>query len=164
MHQNTVAFIRKMNSPWKCKLYLFLKLPAAFFSGVHICRLTEERAVVSVPYKWFSKNPFRSTYFACLAMAGELSTGLLAMMQCYKRERALSMLVVKMEAHYFKKAKSITYFTCDSGRDFERVVNECVRENIALTYVATATGRNEANEKVAEFFITWSFKVKSKLA
>jgi hypothetical protein len=161
MHKNTLGFIQKMNVSWKSKLYLFLKLPSAYFSGVRICSLSEERAIVAVPYKWFSKNPFRSTYFACLAMAGELSTGLLAMMYCYKRKPAISMLVVKMEAHYFKKATGLTYFTCEAGRDFDRVVEECFRENHTLSYVATAIGRNEADEKVAEFFITWSFKVKS---
>ena len=160
MRQHIVGFIRKMNTPWKSKFYLLLQIPSAYFSGVRIFSLSEDRAVVSVPYKWFSKNPFRSTYFACLAMAGELSTGLLAMMHCYRRKPSVSMLVVKMEAHYFKKATGMTYFTCEAGRDLERVINECIRENVPLTYVATATGRNEADEKVAEFFITWSFKVK----
>jgi hypothetical protein len=94
-------------------------------------------------------------------MAAELSTGLLAMMQCYKSKPAVSMLVIKMEVHYFKKAKGLTFFTCEAGKDFERIVDECIREDRAITYVATAVGRNESEEKVAEFFITWSFKVKS---
>jgi hypothetical protein len=161
MHKHTHHFIQQMNSSWKSKLFMLMKLPSAYFSGVRIMSLTTDRAVVTVPYKWFSQNPFKSTYFACLAMAGELSTGLLAMMQCYKRKPSVSMLVVKMEAHYFKKATGLTFFTCDAGKDFERVVEECIRENSALTYVATAVGRNEAEEKVAEFFITWSFKAKS---
>jgi hypothetical protein len=42
--------------------------------------------------------------FACLAMAAEMSTGVLAMAHVYKRKPAISMLVVKMEAEYFKKA------------------------------------------------------------
>ena len=160
MNKHASRFIRLMNQSWKSRLFLFLKLPSAYFSGVRIVSITTDRAVVSVPYKWFSQNPFNSIYFACLAMAAELSTGLLAMLQCYKRKPSVSMLVVKMEAHYFKKATGLTFFTCDAGKDFERVVDECVRENSALTYVATAVGRNEADEKVAEFFITWSFKVK----
>ena len=142
-------------------MFLLLKLPSAYFSGVRIVSLTTDRAVVSVPFKWFSQNPFKSTYFACLAMAAELSTGLPAMMQCYKRKPAVSMLVTKMEAHYFKKAKGLTFFSCDGGKDFEHIVEECIREDRAMTYVATAVGRNEQDEKVAEFFITWSFKVKA---
>jgi hypothetical protein len=161
MHPNAARFIKMMSTPWKSKLFLFLRLPSAFFSGVRICSLSEEKAVVSVPYKWFSKNPFRSTYFACLAMAGEMSTGLLAMSHCYKRTPAVSMLVVKMEAHYFKKATGISYFTCEAGKDMEWIINECIRENRSHTYVATAVGRDKKDEKIAEFFITWSFKPKS---
>jgi hypothetical protein len=161
MHHNAFRFIKKMRAPWKRKLFLFLKLPSAFFSGVRICSLAEERAIVSVPYSWFSKNPFRSTYFACLAMAGEMSTGLLAMMHCYKRKPGISMLVVKMEAHYFKKATGLTFFTCEAGKDMEWIINECIRENQSRTYVATAVGRDESDQKIAEFFITWSFKPRS---
>jgi hypothetical protein len=160
MNKHAKRFAHYYNQSWRSRFFLLFKLPSAFFSGVRVCSVDYDLAVVSVPYKWFSQNPFKSTYFACLAMAAELSTGLLAMMQCYKRKPTVSMLVVKMEAHYFKKATGITFFTCDAGKDFERVVDECVREHTALTYVATAVGRNEQHEKVAEFFITWSFKPK----
>ncbi|MFN4286027.1 MAG: PaaI family thioesterase [Lacibacter sp.] len=160
MNPQAQQFIRLMRHPLHSRLFMLLKLPAAYFSGVRIRQLTPERAVVSVPYKWFSQNPFRSTYFACLAMAAEMSTGLLALMQLYKRKPAVSMLVVKLEAHYFKKATGLTSFVCEAGADFERIVDECIRTGAPLTYVATAVGRNEADELVAEFFITWSFKAK----
>lgn len=160
MNPNASRFIATMRHPIRSRLFMLLKLPAAFFSGVRIQQLTQNRAVVTVPYMWFSQNPFRSTYFACLAMAAEMSTGLLALMQLYRRKPAVSMLVVKLEAHYFKKATGLTRFVCEAGADFERIVDECVRTGESFTYVATAVGRNEAEEVVAEFFITWSFKAK----
>lgn len=46
---------------------------------------------------------FRSTYFACLAMAAEMSTGALAMAHLYHSDPPVSMLVVKLESEYFKK-------------------------------------------------------------
>jgi hypothetical protein len=160
MHKNASKFICLMTHSWKSKLFLFFNLPSAFFSGVRIRSLSEEKAVVSVPYKWFSKNPFQSTYFACLAMAGEMSTGLLALMHCYRRKPSISMLVINMEAHYHKKATGLTYFTCEAGKDLGWIINECIRENKSHTYVATAVGRDESGEKIAEFYITWSFKPK----
>ena len=62
-------FIQTLKNPVLFRLYLFYKLPAAFFSGVRVREIDEQHCVVTVPYKWFSQNPFRSTYFACLAMA-----------------------------------------------------------------------------------------------
>ena len=52
-------------------------LPAAFFAGLKVKEITDEKVITVVKYSWFTKNPFRSIYFACLAMAAELSTGLL---------------------------------------------------------------------------------------
>jgi Domain of unknown function (DUF4442) len=114
-----------------------------------------------VPYKWFSQNPFKSTYFACLAMAAEMSTGLLAMLNTYKSKPAISMLVTGLEANYFKKATGITLFTCEDGAAITAVVEDVVESSEAKSIRAKSTGRNERGELVAEFFITWSFKVKA---
>jgi acyl-coenzyme A thioesterase PaaI-like protein len=139
---------------------MFTKLPAAYFSGVKVKELSPQKAVVTVPFKWFSQNPFRSTYFACLAMAAEMSTGLLALTQVYKRNPAVSMLVVKLEANYFKKATGLTSFVCEAGNDFKQIIESCVQDGEARSYTAKSTGTNSNGETVAEFFITWSFKAK----
>lgn len=72
-------FLELVQHPVKYRLFLLKKLPAAFFSGIRVKYADENKAVVTVPYKWFSTNPFKSTYFACLSMAAEMTTGLLAM-------------------------------------------------------------------------------------
>src|SRR5438552_1786104 len=120
--EGTAAFIALMRNPLKFRLFLFTKLPSAYFSGVRIREVDENRSVVTVPYKWFSQNPFRSTYFACLAMAAELSTGCLAMAYLYKRRPAVSMLVVNMYAEYFKKANGRTTFVCEDGALFDKMI------------------------------------------
>ncbi len=160
MNPNANKFVSLMSSPLKSRLFMFLKLPAAFFSGVRVKELNEERAIVTVPYKWFTQNPFRSTYFACMAMAAEMSTGLLAMMQIHERNPSVSMLVVKLEANYFKKAVGLTSFTCTAGNDFKNIVDDCLQTGEGKIYTAKAIGRNDSGEEVAEFFITWSFKAK----
>ncbi len=161
MNPNAQKFITQMSSKLKSKLFLFAKLPSAFFSGVRIKELNEEQATVTVPYKWFSQNPFGSTYFACMAMAAEMSTGLLGMMQVYERNPSVSMLVVKLEANYFKKAVGLTHFICDAGTEFKNTVEECLQTGLGKTITAKSRGTNEQGELVAEFFVTWSFKAKS---
>jgi hypothetical protein len=153
-------FIRLIKHPVKFRLYLLSKLPAAYFSGVRVRDIDEQHCVVTVPYKWFSQNPFRSTYFACLAMAAEMSTGILAMAHVYQRQPAVSMLVVKFEASYFKKATGKTKFVCNDGLAIQQAVENAIAAGEPQTIIATATGVNEQNEKVAECLITWSFKKK----
>ncbi|MEJ7672361.1 MAG: hypothetical protein WKF59_06555 [Chitinophagaceae bacterium] len=50
--------------------------------------------------KPFSGQPI----LPALAMAAEMSTGILAMMHIYKRSHSISMLITNMEASYIKKA------------------------------------------------------------
>lgn len=155
------TFIQQMKRPFRFRLFLLTKLPAAFFAGLRMQEMTTERCVVSVPFKWFSKNPFRSTYFACLAMAAEMSTGALALSNIIGRKPAVSMLVVKMEANYFKKATGKTMFTCEEGKALRNAVETAIATNEGQTVRVQSIGKNEAGETVAEFFITWSFKQKN---
>lgn len=161
MNEHTVEFIRLMKHPVKFRMFLFLKLPSAFFAGVRIKDISEEFCTVIVPYKWFSQNPFKSTYFACLAMAAEMTTGSLGLAHIHKRKPAISMLVVKIEGNYFKKATGITSFTCNDGIAIRNTIEEAVAKGEPRSFRALSTGINKDGEKVAEFFVTWSFKQRS---
>src|SRR4051812_20355792 len=98
MDQSVGAFAKLMKHPVKFRMFLLSKLPSAYFTGVRVKDANEKKCITTVPYKWFSKNPFRSTYFASLAMAAEMSTGALALAHLYKRKPSVSMLLVKLEA------------------------------------------------------------------
>lgn len=161
---NAEKFFDLVRHPIKFRLFLLSKLPSAYFSGVRVRYVDEEKCVVNVPFKWFSTNPFRSTYFACLAMAAEMSTGVLAMAHTYQQSPAVSMLVLKVEGNFMKKATGITTFTCDDGRLVTQLVNEAMASGKATTAIMRSTGRNASGETVAEFAITWTFKVKENKA
>ncbi len=154
-------FLQLVNSPLKFRLYLLSKLPSAFICGVRVRYADEEKCVVTVPYKWLSQNPFKSTYFACLSMAAEMSTGLLGLAHVYKRKPAVSMLVVSITGNFFKKATSRTRFECNDGALIRKTIEEAIADKEGKTVVTKSTGVNEAGEVIAEFFITWSFKAKS---
>ena len=160
MNPNTAAFLKVMKHPVKFRMFLLSKLPAAYFAGVRVREADERRCVVTVPYKWMSKNPFRSTYFACLSMAAEMSTGALAMAHLYKLDPPVSMLVVKVESEYFKKATGRTNFSCGDGEAFRKGIKECISTGEARVVKARAIGTNDKGEVVAEFLVTWSFKIR----
>lgn len=160
MNPNASAFVKIMKHPVKFRMFLFSKLPAAYFAGVRVREADERRCKVSVPYKWMSQNPFRSTYFACLSMAAEMSTGALAMAHLYKINPPVSMLVVKVESEYFKKATGRTDFVCGDGELFSKAIEETIATGETRIVKAKSIGRNKEGEVVAEFYITWSFKAK----
>ncbi|MCC6286337.1 MAG: DUF4442 domain-containing protein [Chitinophagaceae bacterium] len=156
------AFISVVKHPLRFRLFLLTKIPSAFFSGVRIKTIAEDKCVVTVPYKWFSTNPFKSTYFACLAMAAEMSTGALAMAHVYKRVPSISMLIVDMSAEYYKKATGITTFVCKDGIAIRDAIEEAIAANGNNSITIQSTGTNDAGELVATFSFTWSFKVRSR--
>lgn len=154
-------FFSIAGTPFKFRWFLVQKLPAALFSGVRVRSADEEKCVVSIPYKWFTKNPFRSTYFACLSMAAEMSTGILAMGNVYGRSPKVALLVVAVEGKFFKKATGLTAFTCVEGQRIRETVDAAIRMLQPQSIRVLSTGYNSKGELVAEFWITWSFKVRS---
>src|SRR3954471_23842751 len=99
---------RKMLNPFLLRLFLLAKLPSALFAGLRLRELDAEHAVATIPYGWRSTNPFRSTYFAALAMAAEFSTGALAALAVENAPRPVAMLIVNMTASFEKKATALT--------------------------------------------------------
>lgn len=154
------GFFSLVNNPLKFRLFLLSKLPAAYFSGLRIKQADEERCAVTVPHRWFTQNPFRSTYFACLGMAAEMSTGVLAMAHIYKKVPAVSMLIIANEALYFKKAKGTTTFTCNEGAKIRDTIQQAVATGEPQTLTVHAEGTDGNDELVARANFTWSFKVK----
>lgn len=155
------SFKDQMKNPIKNKLYFLMKLPMAFLAGLRITEFTEKKCVVQVQYKWLNTNPFKSMYFAVLSMAAELSTGSLCMGNIYKRNPAVSMLVVKSEGNYFKKAVGKISFSCTMGTEISQAVEQAIATSTAQTIRVQTIGKNDQGEVVAESFFTWSFKRKN---
>jgi len=161
MNPHFTTFRKKILSPVFYRLFLLQKLPLVYFTGIKIKHLDENGCTTIARYGWLNQNPFRSMYFAVMNMAAELSTGVLCMGNIYGREPGVSMLVVKTEARYFKKAVGTILFTCTDGKTIAeaiaRTLASCEGETVECVSVAT----NEANEVVGEFRITWSLKAKT---
>jgi hypothetical protein len=153
-------FLQLIQHPFKFKLFLLYKLPSAFFSGVRVKYADEAKCEVTVPYKWFSQNPFKSTYFACLSMAAEMSTGVLALVHIHERKPAVSMLVVNLKADFMKKAIGKTTFTCRDGADIKKTIEAAITTGEGKAITTKSIGVNEQGEIVALFEVTWSFKAK----
>ncbi len=159
---NAEKFLQLINNPFKTRLFLLSKLPSAYFAGVRVMMADEKKCAVTVPYKWFSKNPFRSIYFACLSMAAEMSTGVLAMAHLYKHDPPVSMLVTMVKGDFNKKAVSRTTFICEDGSAIKQTIEDAVASGEGKMITVRSCGRNPTGEMVAQFDITWSFKAKTR--
>lgn len=147
-------------TPWKMRLFMFWKLPAAWFMGIGVHSCDGAKAVVRLPYGWRSQNPFRSTYFAAQCAAGEMSTGLLALMHLHGKP-PVSMLVTRIEAEFVKKASDTLLFTCEEGTQMEAAIRQAIEMEEPQVFRAASVGRLPDGTEAARVWITWSFRKKS---
>lgn len=154
-------FQKLITNPFLFRIYLLKNLPLAYIAGLRVRELTDERAVTTVKYGWLTQNPFRSMYFACLSMAAEMSTGVLVLNGIYNSKPPVSMLIVKNQALYHKKAVGNISFTCSDGNLINSVINKAKVSGESVTIDTTSIGKDEAGDVVAEFTFTWSMKAKN---
>ena len=158
---NKETFIRYLNSPWRMQLYFLTKLPAAWFMGLRVGHCDESKAVVRLPYGWRSKNPFRSIYFVAQCAAGELSTGLLALI-ALREKPPVSMLVLHVEAQFTKKASEELRFTCEQGKAVQNTIQQALATGKPQTIRMESVGLLPDGTEAGRVWITWSFKAKQQ--
>jgi len=134
----------------------------AFLSGLKIVKLTEELCSVTVPYKSLNKNPFRSTYWAVLGMAAEMSSGALISMYTYKQKPSMATIIVSCKAEFVKKGTDVTTFVCSDGLKVKEAIIKAIEVNEPQVIECKSIGKNEADEDVANFGFIWSVKVRSE--
>lgn len=147
-------------SPSKLNTFLFFKLPSAFWSGVRVKSISAQQCVVTVKHRWFNQNPFNSMYFAVQAMAAELTTGALVMMQIKQSGKKISMLVANNKGNFTKKATGRITFTCNDGHLITQAISQTIATGEGQTFWMKSVGVNEKGEQVSELDFEWSIRVK----
>jgi acyl-coenzyme A thioesterase PaaI-like protein len=148
-------------SPFKLNVYMFFKLPSAFWCGVRAKSISLEVCKSTVKHRWFNQNPFNSMYFAVQAMAAEFTTGVLVMQQIKESGKNISMLVANNKATFTKKAKGRITFECNQGNLIKDTIQKAIVTNEGQTIWLTSIGTDEKGDQVAEMQFEWSVKVKS---
>ena len=160
MNPGFAKFRSRIMNPVSFRLFLLSKLPLVWIAGIKVRSLTPGACVTGVKYGWINQNPFRSMYFAVMQMAAELSTGALCMAHIYESDPPVSMLVVKTEGVYHKKAIGKIRFTCSDGDRIASSIKTMLSSGEAQQVRCYSVAENEFGENVAEFWITWSLKGK----
>ena len=140
--------------------FLFFKLPSAFLCGVRVKEIDENKCVATVKHRWMNQNPFNSMYFAVQAMAAELTTGALVMLEIQKSGKKISMLVANNKGSYSKKATGRITFACNDGALVKQAVQNAIATGEGQTFWMKSIGTNENGEQVSEMDFEWSVRIK----
>ena len=147
-------------TPKRVNLFMLLKLPLAYISGVRVKTLSEEQATVKIAHKWMNQNPFKSMFWAAQGMAAEMSTGVLVMRAIADSKENVSMLVTHQEANFYKKATGKILFTCKGGDEIRKAIKMSKQNKEGQVVQLIAEGKNEDGVVVSKFNFEWSLKVK----
>jgi hypothetical protein len=147
-------------TPTKLNVFLFFKLPSAFWCGVRTKVINENNCVVTVKHRWFNQNPFKSMYFAVQAMASELSTGALVMLHIKKSNRNISMLVANNKGNFSKKATGRITFTCNDGHLITEAIKKTIATGEGQTFWMKSIGMDQKGDQVSEMDFEWSVRLK----
>lgn len=158
-----IKYIQKtFTNNFKFRVAMFNMLPMGWLSGMKVKTLTDEVCEVTVPYKRWNKNPFKSTFWAVLGMAAEMSSGALLVMYTHKQKPSIAMLVVDCKGEFFKKATDLTTFTCKDGLKIRAALEETMQTGNPVLIPCEMEGYNKDKELVAKYQFTWSVKARKK--
>ena len=149
---------RVLNNCVLFKIVLFFQVPLDFIAGIRLRELNEESCKVSVPYRWLNKNPFKSTFWAILGMAAEMSTGALVKMYTYKLDPSVAIIVGDCSGEFIAKAKDVTTFVCNDGKRIAETVQKAIKTGEPQEVLCQTVGYSKVGEEVARFTFTWKMK------
>ncbi|MEM7104403.1 MAG: DUF4442 domain-containing protein [Bacteroidota bacterium] len=158
-HPEVRKLLKQSNSKWMMRLYMLQKLPVAWFMGLNIKSVTPYKAEATLPYGWRSQNPFRSIYFAAQVGAAEFPAGVMARLALTGRP-SMSMLPIKIEAEFIKKANKTITYTCEDGHLIQETVQKAFDTGEGQVCTVTSTGRMPDGQVVAVVKFDWSFKAR----
>lgn len=142
-------------------VFLFFKIPISWIAGVRLKEMNDEICVTKVKFGWLNQNPFKSMFWAVQGMAAEFSTGFLCAEKIRKSGKKISMLVVKNEAEFTKKAVGRITFSCNQGKELDAVLQKAIETGAGQTLTMFSEGKDEKGDLVSKFAFTWSFKMKN---
>jgi hypothetical protein len=140
------------------KVAILFQVPMDFIAGMRVRELNEESCKVNVPYRWFNKNPFKSTFWAVLGMAAEMSTGALVKMYTYKLEPSIAIIVGDCTGEFMAKATDLTTFVCNDGKRIAATVKKAIKTGEPQEVLCKTIGYSQEGEEVARFTFTWKMK------
>ena len=159
--EKKLKFVQRiLNNRLLFKIVMLFQVPLNFIAGIRLREINEESCKVSVPFRWLNKNPFKSTFWAVLGMAAELSTGALVKMYTYKLDPSVAIIVGDCSGEFVTKAKDLTTFVCNDGKLIAETVKKAIRTGEPQEVLCRAVGYSKAGEEVARFTFTWKMKMR----
>lgn len=160
-NSQVIKMLKDLRTSWKFRFYLFQRLPVAWFIGTKLKHVSVDKAAVTIPFGWRSQNPFRSIYFVAQASAAEFPAGILAYLNILSTGKNVSILLLRYQAEFTKKAVTPTTFSCEESDVIRASISKAIETGEGQECTVTVTGKMEDGSVVSINKITFGFKLRS---
>ncbi len=150
---------------WKQTLGLrltgWLKIPLLGSVRPSVVAWEEDRCVIRVPLRRWTRNHMNSMYFGALAIGADCAAGIMAVDLIRRRQAKVSLIFKSFHAEFLKRPESDVYFICEAGASIRALVDRVLvsDQRLAEMIPLTAAVRTpEGFEPVARFLLELSLK------
>lgn len=150
---------------WKQTLGLrltgWLKIPLLGSVRPSVVTWEEDRCVIRVPLRRWTRNHVNSMYFGALAIGADCAAGIMAVDLIRRRQAKVSLIFKSFHAEFLKRPESDVYFICEAGASIRALVDRVLAsdQRMAEMIPLTAAVRTpEGYEPVARFLLELSLK------
>jgi hypothetical protein len=150
---------------WKQTLGLrltgWLKIPLLGSVRPSVVAWEEDRCVIRVPLRRWTRNHMNSMYFGALAIGADCAAGIMAVDLIRRRQAKVSLIFKSFHAEFLKRPESDVYFICEAGASIRALVDRVLvsDQRLAEMIPLTAAVRTpEGYEPVARFMLELSLK------
>jgi acyl-coenzyme A thioesterase PaaI-like protein len=146
----------------RLRLLALLKVPLLGSLRPVVLELTDERCVVRVRLRRWTRNHLGSMYFGTLAMGAECAGGLIAAELIRRRGVRVALVFKSFQAEFLRRPEADVYFVCAAGARIrellERVLASGERQTERIAVDAEVRPAGGAPEPVARFQLELSLK------
>jgi hypothetical protein len=139
-----------------------LKIPLLASVRPSVAEWEEDRCVIRVPLRRWTRNHMDSMYFGALAIGADCAGGIMAVELIRLRKAKVSLIFKSFHAEFLKRPESDVFFICEEGariRDLlDRVLASDQRLAEMIPVTAAVRGPDGDYEPVARFLLELSLK------
>lgn len=137
-----------------------LKIPMLAAVRPSVVEVNDERCVIKVPLRRFTKNHLGSMYFGALATGADAAGGLIALRAIQESGAKINLIFKDFHADFLRRPEGDVHFVCEQGKEIRDLVRRTIesgeRENLPVHL--TAIVPSQGPEPVAKFILTLSLK------
>jgi acyl-coenzyme A thioesterase PaaI-like protein len=144
----------------------WMKIPLLASVRPTVVEMDDQRCIVRIPLRRWTRNHLGSMYFGALAIGADIAGGLLAVEQIRRAGAKVSLAFKSFHADFLKRPESDVYFICEEGPKVRDLVvrtlacEERLGEQVRIQ--AAVRLPDGGYDPVAEFTLELTLKKSSK--